>query len=100
MVTLIRLSLASGGMSKQRGHQLEEKIDYEGSASGYITELSHLQTTSLIFFFSYSRCDYRHTGGKTSLPHALSYKRSFFYESINIRRCRQSMFTEVQVVLF
>ena len=51
MVTLIRLSLASGGMSKQRGPQLEEKIDYEGSASGYITELSHLQTTSLIFFF-------------------------------------------------
>ena len=51
IVTLIRPSLASGGMAKQRGHQLEEKIDYEGSASGYITELSQLQTTSLLFFF-------------------------------------------------
>ena len=50
IVTLIRFSLASGGMAKQRGHQLEEKIDYVESTFGYITELSHLQTTSLLFF--------------------------------------------------
>lgn len=46
---------------------------------------------SLSFFFSYSGSSYWHIGGKTSLPHALSYKRSCF-ESANIRKDRQKYF--------
>lgn len=42
------------------------------------------------FFFSYWRCDYCHIGGKTSFLMLLTYTRSFFFESINIRKCRQA----------
>lgn len=71
---------------------------YVESSSGYIPEFSHLQPHLPFFFFSYSGSGYWHMG-KTSLPHTLSYTRSF----LRVRTSGttdKSIFRVVQVVLF